>query len=67
MLKTHEVINIIKNALSNIDGQISKPDENGYVTRISANVKVEGHNIYLEYEEDGYVDKYKIEVNLCES
>lgn len=62
MLKTRELVSIIENALIEMDGCVSKPDENGYVGRIEVNTKTNGHCISLEYLESGEKDKYMITV-----
>ena len=62
MLKTMELVGIIKDALMEMDGCVSKPDENGYVSRIEVNTKIDDNFIFLEYLENGEKDKYIITI-----
>lgn len=62
MLKTRELVGILEDALIEIDGCVSKPDENGNVSRIEVNTKINDHCIFLEYLENGEKDKYMITV-----
>ena len=62
MLKTRELVGIIEDALIEMDGCVSKPDENGYVSRIEVNTKADYHCIFLEYLENGEKDKYMITI-----
>lgn len=62
MLKTRELVGIIEDALIEMDGCVSKHDENGYVSRIGVNTKINDHCIFLEYHENGEKDKYMITV-----
>ena len=64
MLKTRELVGIIENALLDINGCVGKPDENGNVDVISADVKVNGHCITLDYSENGEIDRFRINVEM---
>lgn len=62
MLKTRELVGIIEDALIEMDGCVSKPDQNGYVSRIEVNTKTNDHCIFFEYRENGEKDRYMINV-----
>ena len=64
MLKTRELVGIIENALLGINGCVGKPDENGNVDVISADVEVNGHCITLDYSENGQIDRFRINVEM---
>lgn len=70
MLKRYEVETIIRNALEELDGRLSKPDENGECTVYEANVEDKGNGILeLSFKEDmldkeEIPTKYRITVEL---
>lgn len=66
MIKKYEVETIIKNALEDLDGLLSKPDQDGKCTLYEASVKEDenGDLIFL-FKEDCFandVDEYKIKI-----
>lgn len=63
--KKQELMGIIKNSLEEMDGTITKPDQEGYVSRISVGAEIESDGVLvLSYNESEQVDKYKITVEL---
>ena len=71
MLKKYAVENIITNAFKNLDGLISKPDEDGNFTVYEAQVeKDDMGNLILIFKEDclsdNMPDKYRIKVEYIE-
>lgn len=63
MLKRQELIGLIQDSLNEMDGNVTKPDQEGYVSRISVDVFVEPEGVLLlTYKESGQVDRYKITV-----
>lgn len=67
MIAKYEVETIIKNALGDLNGLLSKPDQDGKCTIYEASVTedVNGDLIFTFKEDcfdDMYVDKYKIKI-----
>ena len=66
MIKKYEVETIIKNALEDLDGLLSKPDQDGKCTLCEASVKEdENGDLIFSFKEDCFssdVDNYRITV-----
>lgn len=66
MIKKYEVETIIKNALEDLDGLLSKPDENGKCTVYESSVmEDENGNLIFTFKEDCFskdTDKYIIKI-----
>ena len=59
MIKRYEVEEIIRNALTDIDGGISKPDDNGNRTVFEAKVERDGNgDLIFTFKEDCTLDDY---------
>ena len=66
MIKKYEVETIIKNALEDLDGLLSKPDQDGKCTLYEASVTEDKNgDLIFTFKEDYFssdVDNYRIKV-----
>lgn len=71
MIKIHDIKHIITYALNELDGNISKPDQDGKRTIHEAKIKEDNNgDLILIFKEDCFdnehIDKYRIKIEYIE-